>query len=886
MRHVRIPSDVARIEAVSLAPLTVARWLASRTGGAFPPAVAAPALLVGVAAVILLLAYSRVGPLLVAAGAAVCAASLVWAARRISEERPVWLALAVGCGSLALGVAIGQLARPAPSIGEVALADLGVFGFAGASAVAHLYWPDIRRHGLRVAATLVEAATLVAAVGLWTTAGPGISGVLAAPGAGAPLLWAPALLLPLLLCLLAAPQLPSDRRLVALVLGAGSAGLILPPLLVSGSGAVVGGVGGLVQVVGLGGLLIPALTAPARRKPGSRLAQLPHPPFPILGVLAVLALLGALFGFRSASPAVVLWMSALGGCLCLRELLHLIERRSAHQRLGASLELEARLLAMQGEAGPNLARREALRQSCQLAAEVVKADTVLAWLAEGESLVLTGVAPARRESLVGRRLPLADHEAFATRVFDRGAPEIYDVAAPGARTNRFLSTVLDADTLLGVPIAHESSSVGAFVLVRERGRPAFNEFDQQKAALIAGQAAAALRRLELYGELESQLRETTLVHRFVVQAMSAHNVRDIGWALLESVRSRLTFERALVCLNDPSSPATLRPIAHFRGSNPPVIPSRDVSPAYLNLPMQYGETAVGYVELHRPEGPTFSTSEARVVAALAQQAALAIQNLRLLEESGKASTYREQDRIKTELLTALSHDLRGPLTNVKLYAGAMAEQLGEMRPLEQLEHLRVIEAEADRVCDVLEHLLDLSKIEAGVLRLDLQPVNLLRLVENELPTAAGAAYTFETSVAPEVYVMAERGRVRQVLHNLLENAVKYSPDGGSIVVCATEGRDEVVIAVSDQGVGIPRHQWDRIFRPYQRADTGVTAYVAGSGLGLAICKGIVELHGGRIWVESEPGIGSTFSFTLRRAPSLNSVDEPATSKVGEVEVRS
>jgi signal transduction histidine kinase len=122
-------------------------------------------------------------------------------------------------------------------------------------------------------------------------------------------------------------------------------------------------------------------------------------------------------------------------------------------------------------------------------------------------------------------------------------------------------------------------------------------------------------------------------------------------------------------------------------------------------------------------------------------------------------------------------------------------------------------------------------------------------------------------VPTDILVMADERRLRQVLHNLVGNAVKYSPAGGTITVVARESRTEVAVSVTDQGVGIPRHMWDRIFHPYQRVEHGEAASIDGTGLGLAITKGIIEAHGGRIWVESESGAGSTFSFTLPRAPA-------------------
>ena len=172
---------------------------------------------------------------------------------------------------------------------------------------------------------------------------------------------------------------------------------------------------------------------------------------------------------------------------------------------------------------------------------------------------------------------------------------------------------------------------------------------------------------------------------------------------------------------------------------------------------------------------------------------------------------------------------------------------------------------SDRLKDLLDHLLDLSKIEAGVLHLDLEPVNVARLARTVADSLKSPLHRFESLVPDDLYVQADGRRLRQVVQNLAENATKYSPEGGIIRLGAVGSESEVLISVSDEGVGIPRHQWDRIFRAYQRADGPASRQIAGSGLGLAICKGIVEAHGGRIWVESEPGLGSTFSFTLAAA---------------------
>jgi K+-sensing histidine kinase KdpD len=443
---------------------------------------------------------------------------------------------------------------------------------------------------------------------------------------------------------------------------------------------------------------------------------------------------------------------------------------------------------------------------------------------------------------------------------------VCDAAAPGARVDRFLATVLGAGPLLAVPVTKAGATIGAFVLVREKGGTPFSVYDRQKAALILAQAAGTLHRYELYQELEDQLRETTLIHRFAVQAVGARTPNDIAWYLLESLRSVFTFDRGQVYLSDRESRRGLTPIAHFH-TRAPASERSEPQPSHLTIPLCCGDTIVGSVELQRSNGEPFDSGDHRVATALAQQSATAIQNLWLQEASGKVSTYRELDRVKTDLLNAVSHDFRGALANIKGYASTLldddeADTLGE----EQRTFLKTIEEEADRLRDLLEHLLDLSKIDAGVLRMDLQTVQIGRIVNEAISSASlRASHTIEQAVPEGLFVMADRRRLRQVLHNLIENAVKYSPEGGAIRVGAMATETEVTVSVSDHGLGIPRHQWDRIFRPYQRAEGPASHAVAGNGLGLAICKGIVEAHGGRIWVESEPNAGSTFSFTVSRA---------------------
>jgi signal transduction histidine kinase len=872
-QQTRLPRDVpdqasrpSRRDAPTARPLSVPHFSLDRvTPSTSRRAELAPGVAVFAAVAVASVSSEGLGIVL---GALVGAAASAWAIWRRPEEWRSWLALTLAFLSLAGGrIAAGIFGSRAGLASGMSFVELGTFGFSIGAATCCVVWPEIRRSTFRSVATLIDIVMLVAATAVWGWAGFPPFG-----GATAPVLGRAAdLLLPVIAACVAAPQLGLSRRSFTIALAGGAMCFLAAEVLASPELGINGVRASLVWVSQGAGfaLLVASIAAcPAAVETDALDDRRVSPPFPATGVLGIAALILGTLAAPRFGPPMPLLPVVLVSCLGLREVLRIVERRWATERLAASIGLEARLLALQSEIGPMTAPRVALKQSCALSVEVLKADAALAWLVEGDSLVLSAAAPERREQLLGRRLPVSDTDAIAARVFRRGSGEACNVLMPGVRSNSFLSTLLDAGSVLALPITHEVSSRGVLVLVRESGKTPFSSFDQQKAALVAGQAAASLRRYELYGELESRLSETMLVHRFVVQAIASRTVNDVGWIVLQSIRSQVPFERGVVYALDNGPFARLAPIAHFRPRHPGGAPVAESSSARLSVPLLYGDHATGYVELDRPDQKPFTSAENRLVVEIAQQAAVAIQTIRLRRESGQVEVYRELDRLKTELLSNVSHDLRGPLTNIKGYASSLVDEGVGLEPDEQMLYLRTIEEEADRLKDLLEHLLDLSRIDAGALQIDLQPVGLPRIVHEIMFALQRPGFQFRCEMPEDLKVAADSRRLRQVVANLLENAVKYSPEGGTVTVCALERQGEVEVAVTDQGVGIPRKHWDRIFRPYQRAESGKAADVAGNGLGLAICKGIVEAHGGRIWVESEPGIGSTFSFTVPRAPSL------------------
>jgi signal transduction histidine kinase len=241
-----------------------------------------------------------------------------------------------------------------------------------------------------------------------------------------------------------------------------------------------------------------------------------------------------------------------------------------------------------------------------------------------------------------------------------------------------------------------------------------------------------------------------------------------------------------------------------------------------------------------------------------------------IRESGTAlilrdiTREREADAMKSQLLSTVSHELRTPLASIKGFASTLLRQDVSWKESDQRDFLRIIEDETDRLTEIIDNLLDMSQIEAGALRIEKEPTQLRALIR-ELVDAMRMrteAHWFVVDLPNELpRVLADPRRVRQVIRNLLDNAVKYSKGGQITVACQVEG-DHVLISVSDQGEGISPQYLSKIFDRFFQVDGKSTRRLGGSGLGLSISRGIVQAHGGRMWAESMVGQGSTFRFTL------------------------
>lgn len=244
---------------------------------------------------------------------------------------------------------------------------------------------------------------------------------------------------------------------------------------------------------------------------------------------------------------------------------------------------------------------------------------------------------------------------------------------------------------------------------------------------------------------------------------------------------------------------------------------------------------------------------------------------------------RTAEQFRSELIGLASHEMRAPLTSIRGYAHTLVREFGRLGEETQREFLEGIASEADRLSRLVSDLLDMSQIEEGRLRIERRGVDPQQLCLEAVRSLGHAdiKQRLRCEVSPGLpEVLADPGRIRQVLINLIGNAIKFSPGGSEIIVGARERGDTVEFSVADQGVGIPREEQSKLFSRFHRAANAHSPDTPGAGLGLYISKAIVDSHGGTMSFESELGRGTTFRFALptveakRRAESATGSADP------------
>ncbi len=291
----------------------------------------------------------------------------------------------------------------------------------------------------------------------------------------------------------------------------------------------------------------------------------------------------------------------------------------------------------------------------------------------------------------------------------------------------------------------------------------------------------------------------------------------------------------------------------------------------MAVPLIPADTPIGVLSLYYRDTRKLQPSEHELLQTAGRTAAIAIQRAmldeRLLKEEVTRRALEEISHLKTEFVSLVSHELRTPLTSIQGYVKMiLAGHSGELNDL-QNEFLGTVSRNTDRLIALVNDLLDISKIQSGRLDLVLEPLDLGELLARELESLKALAddkrVTILTDVEPGVpMVRGDTHRLGQIITNLVSNAIKYSPDATIVKLTAYQVDKNVLVKVVDAGMGIAPEERVKLFQMFYRGESDAVRQIRGTGLGLAITKHLVEMHGGKIWVESEKGHGSTFSFTI------------------------
>jgi K+-sensing histidine kinase KdpD len=319
----------------------------------------------------------------------------------------------------------------------------------------------------------------------------------------------------------------------------------------------------------------------------------------------------------------------------------------------------------------------------------------------------------------------------------------------------------------------------------------------------------------------------------------------------------------------------------------------DIPPSQVAaVPLKTGEYRYGVLILGSlQDSPAFSERDLDFVTVLADLISLAIDRARMEEEASAALEAQLSGRLRAEALATLSHELRTPLAAIKGYSSALLLEDVEWPDDKRSEFLKLIDGECDDLETMITDILDSSLIDVGQMALEYQPVRLERLareVADEMQSRTDD-HRLVVDFPREFPILdADSRRIKQVMRNILDNSIKYSPDGGLIVIRGEARTHDAVLEISDQGVGLSPEDLIPLFDKYFRVKSPTGYHVSGTGLGLPVARAIVEAHGGRIWAESKVGEGTTLSFSIPLIEVRQNEEERSSSsgispQIGEIE---
>ena len=550
---------------------------------------------------------------------------------------------------------------------------------------------------------------------------------------------------------------------------------------------------------------------------------------------------------------------------------------------------------------------------------------------EGLDTLIAPAAPSgMRESRLFNQMRLnqlrfsANASTLIGRVFTSQQPIIIEDCLHDLEAGQLLPQTFGYRDMLLVPLGSSGRPLGVLLLANKRNGTFSGNYDVKLAASLGAEVAVSLENTFLFEQTRQQaLRLDTSMEmlRQVSQALTAVTVGP-GSLLQGVARAVIGVSGAAACLitlTKGGTPAQQvievgegvdptvhgQPLTTVHGGlvTQVVIEQRPVFSedvqldgrfpldpvaqqygwrAALGLPMFLEREFVGTVSVYFHQVRPFDATLMQVLQILANQAAVALDNARRFQRERQTIEMlqranlelQEADRMKSEFLTNMSHELRTPL-NAIIGFSEIIRSTPELSEGERNEFAETIHNSGRRLLKLINDILELTHIQAGRLELHPAPCVLAEAVDAALSENAAAATQKELTVSSRVdrslQVVFDPRSLRHVIHNLVNNAVKFTPHKGTVVISAVETEPGTVVEVRDTGIGIKLEDQPRLFEEFRQVDGSTSRGYEGVGLGLALSKRLVELQGGQIWVESIPGTGSAFRFLIPRLPILERV---------------
>jgi signal transduction histidine kinase/nitrate/nitrite-specific signal transduction histidine kinase len=581
-------------------------------------------------------------------------------------------------------------------------------------------------------------------------------------------------------------------------------------------------------------------------------------------------------------------------------------------RLYQQTEQRARQLATLNEVSTSMASNldldSLLQRIIQSSMDILGCEAGSLFLTDeetGEYVFRVAAGPVG-QNLVGMRI--APGKGLVGEAMESGLPIIVNDAQNDPRFFKGTdqSTGFITHALMVVPLRRGERSIGAIEVINKRDLTVFTDDDKNLLTAFAGQAAVAIENARLFAQTDQALAERVeelsvlqRIDRELNTALDTQRVLDItlDWAMNQTQAHAgsigIVSEEGIRVLatRGYSDPGLVNGLAlddgimgrvarsgqthvarnlHAGSDYQGVLPSTQ---AQLTIPILRGSEVIGIVNLESPSSEAFPEDRIDFASRLLDHASVAIENARLFGE------VRAANQAKSEFVSTAAHELKTPMTAIKMSADLI--NLGALGPVNdtQKEYLGKIKNNLERMNTIVSDLNDITRIETGRMRMEIKPIVFPALVDDVLSATRhlfeAKKQTLQVDMPADLpHVLADPNRASQVLVNLLSNAYKYTSESGEVYLRvfpdpATDGGlGWVHIAVRDTGIGMKPEDLQKLFTKFFRSeDRAAREMASGTGLGLSIVKNLVELQGGKIWVESEFRKGSTFHFTLPFAPA-------------------